>query len=197
MEGEDFEDRFHRLAAEWRKECGPHSSAQRMAGLRPYREIVAMGAEVVPVMLRELRRTPDHWFIALHELTGASPVPSEHAGNIVEMALAWVSWGESTGLIKPAEVEAAELTADWKKETQFLSDVGRILKHKSYERLVRIGRRAVPFLFRQLEAEGDTLYAGAIRRILRDGPTIPNVEVGNSARVRDVWLAWGRERGFC
>ena len=58
-----------------------------------------MGQVVVPLLLAELVREPDHWFIALHELTGAGPVPKESRGRLHEMAAAWVSWGKDNGLI--------------------------------------------------------------------------------------------------
>jgi hypothetical protein len=69
-----------------------------MAAHPAYRAIVGLGKPVVPLLLAELEREPDHWFIALHELTGAEPVPEEARGRIEEMAVAWIEWGRKNGV---------------------------------------------------------------------------------------------------
>ena len=33
---------------------------------------------VIPLILAELKREPDHWFKSLREITGENPVPAEH-----------------------------------------------------------------------------------------------------------------------
>ena len=68
-----------------------------MAEHPAYQQIIAMGLEVVPLLFRELEREPDHWFRALHVLTGADPVPPESRGKIREMAAAWLRWGRDQG----------------------------------------------------------------------------------------------------
>ena len=52
-----------------------------------------MGPAAVPLILSELRREPDHWFVALKRITGDDPVPDEVRGNIEQMAEAWLRWG--------------------------------------------------------------------------------------------------------
>lgn len=91
------EQRFHDLVATWKRERGPHSSSARLAEHPAYRAIIAMGPEVVPWLLRELEREPDHWFRALYALTGVNPVPPESRGRIREMAEAWLRWGRQQG----------------------------------------------------------------------------------------------------
>lgn len=83
---------FARLAAEWKAARTPTSSARRMAEHPAYRAIIALGRPAVSLILDELRREPDHWFIALSEITGASPVPAESRGNLSAMTDAWVKW---------------------------------------------------------------------------------------------------------
>jgi hypothetical protein len=58
-----------------------------------------MGPTVVPDILRELKREEDHWFWALRAITGENPVAPEYAGNLEEMAKAWIAWGQGRGLI--------------------------------------------------------------------------------------------------
>ncbi len=52
------------------------------------------------IMLEGLRRKPDHWFIALEEITGENPVPPESEGKTQKMAQAWIQWGIKGGYIK-------------------------------------------------------------------------------------------------
>jgi hypothetical protein len=70
-----------------------------MAAHPAYQEIISMGRPAVPLLLAELRRRPDHWFLALSAITGANPVPSESAGKLAEMAEAWIRWGEAQGYL--------------------------------------------------------------------------------------------------
>jgi hypothetical protein len=93
----NLEDRFQRLAAQWRKAVGPLSCVTRITQHPAYREIISLGREVVPLILRDLERQPDHWFTALREITGADPVPPEDQGRIERMAAAWVRWGKDHG----------------------------------------------------------------------------------------------------
>ncbi|MSU77700.1 MAG: hypothetical protein EXS16_06355 [Gemmataceae bacterium] len=93
----ELAERFATLAETWRRETGHMSKMGRAAEHPAYREIIAMGEQAVPLMLADLEKEPDHWFIALREITGASPVPEESRGKIKEMAAAWVAWGRANG----------------------------------------------------------------------------------------------------
>jgi len=94
------EQRFHRLAAEWKKEARYLSNTAQMALLKPYQRIIGMGMPVVPLILRELQREPNHWFWALEAITEDNPVPPETAGNVRLTAEAWITWGRQHGLIE-------------------------------------------------------------------------------------------------
>jgi hypothetical protein len=62
-----------------------------------YREIIALGPEVVPLLLRDLAESHTHWFGALEAITGAHPVPLALAGNIPAMVDAWLRWARDNG----------------------------------------------------------------------------------------------------
>jgi hypothetical protein len=91
--------RFQDLVDLWKRERGPHSSSARLALHPAYQQIIDMGPDAVPLLLRELQREPDHWFRALHAITGADPIPEASRGNIREMAEAWIRWGRHEGLL--------------------------------------------------------------------------------------------------
>ena len=94
--GTGVRDRFQRLAAEWKERSRYLSNTAQMAMLEPYQRIIGMGPPVVPLILAELRREPDHWFWALEAITEENPVPPEAAGKVRPMAQAWIEWGSDT-----------------------------------------------------------------------------------------------------
>src|SRR5262245_31074618 len=94
---DDWRRRFAELVAQWKSERGPFSSSAQPAAHPAYQQIIGLEPEVVPLLLQELEREPDHWFRALHALTGADPVPAASRGRVGEMAAAWLRWGREQG----------------------------------------------------------------------------------------------------
>ncbi len=95
----DMLERFRRLAVDWKRQSRYLSNSAQMAMLDPYQRIIGMGPMVVPLILEELRREPDHWFWALESITEKNPVPPEAMGKVRLMAAAWLHWGQKQGLI--------------------------------------------------------------------------------------------------
>jgi len=92
--------RFERLVQEWKAERNPYSSdPARDATCLSYLKIIGIGPEAIPLILTELRRCPDHWFIALHALTDVDPVSQTHRGNFREVTSDWIAWGKDNGYI--------------------------------------------------------------------------------------------------
>src|SRR5438067_6852971 len=85
---ETLEDRFRRLAAAWHKAVAHHSSTTVRNNHPAYREIISLGPEVVPLLLRDVEENHTPWFCALREITGADPIPASASGNIPQMAQA-------------------------------------------------------------------------------------------------------------
>jgi hypothetical protein len=94
---ESVEQKFQRLAAVWRAETGHLSSTTKMFNHPAYQAIIAMGQDVVPWLLRDLAKAPDHWFAALRAITGAQPVPPEDRGRVDRLAEAWLGWANEHG----------------------------------------------------------------------------------------------------
>jgi hypothetical protein len=89
---------FRRLAAEWKLQARFLPSPTVIAALSAYRAIIAMGMAAVPLILDELQRDPDHWFVALRRITGEDPVPDDAQGDLDRMAEAWLNWGRLHGI---------------------------------------------------------------------------------------------------
>lgn len=94
---ESIEERFVKLADTWRREVAHHSSSTIRNNHPAYREIVALGRDVVPLLLRDLEAHHTHWFAALREITGANPVSATDAGNITRMSESWLHWARENG----------------------------------------------------------------------------------------------------
>ena len=95
----DIETAFHRLAEEWRRETGHLSSITAKSVHPAYQRMIGMGRDVVPLILHDLEREPDHWFWALSAITGEDPIPSEHAGDMDKMAADWIRFGKDRGYL--------------------------------------------------------------------------------------------------
>ena len=91
---ETLEQRFRRLTAAWQQAVAYQSSSTVRNSHPAYREIISLGAGVVPWLLRDLQENQTHWFCALREITGADPIPESAAGNIPHMVEAWLRWAK-------------------------------------------------------------------------------------------------------
>jgi hypothetical protein len=91
---------FAELTATWRQDSQFWSSPDDVADHPAYRQIVALGRPALPLILQNLSEEPDHWFLALAEITGADPVPADSRGNIQAMTRAWLAWGRAHGIIR-------------------------------------------------------------------------------------------------
>jgi hypothetical protein len=94
---ESVEERFRRLEAVWITEVGYSSSSTELRNHSAFQEIIGLGKEVVPLMLRDLQERPRLWVWALPRITGADPVPAADRGNIGRMSQAWLQWGREHG----------------------------------------------------------------------------------------------------
>jgi hypothetical protein len=95
---DSLRSRFRQLADTWSEETGDSSFIQTKVRHPAYQQIIALGPEVVPLILRELEESPAHWFWALAAITGENPVPA--TSTFREAVAAWLSWGRDRGLIE-------------------------------------------------------------------------------------------------
>lgn len=91
-------DEFDQLAELWQRETRGQD-VHEMVRHPAYRKIVQMDEVAIGWILESLQKEIHHWFPALHEITGATPVPPESRGRIPEMTKAWLDWGREQGHI--------------------------------------------------------------------------------------------------
>ncbi len=91
------ERKFRRLADQWLRET-EHVSSVNKACMHPaYQRIIGMGPAVVPFLLHELEREPDHWFWALNAITEEDPARTEDSLDGAKSA--WLQWGREKGYL--------------------------------------------------------------------------------------------------
>jgi len=86
--------KFDMLASTWKKDTMVMSSSTDMFSNESYLQIIGMGKKALPFIFSELRKEPNHWFVALKSITGIDPVPKEYRGNILKMSELWLAWAK-------------------------------------------------------------------------------------------------------
>lgn len=81
---------FHDLVAAWRRDCAQVSDLHERVAHPAYQAIIALGAPVIPLLLRELATRPDTWEPALEALTGEA----------FDTRSAWLAWGRAHGYLE-------------------------------------------------------------------------------------------------
>jgi hypothetical protein len=94
-----IEAEFRDLAQVWRKETINLSFSHQKSQHQAYKEIIALGWPVVPIILAELKQKPSLWFDALTAITGEDPIVGhpEVYGDVKAMAQCWIDWGKQKG----------------------------------------------------------------------------------------------------
>jgi hypothetical protein len=104
LPNEDVEQTFRRLAAQWSAETRFLSDPRKILGHPAMREIIAMGEEVVPIILRDLQAKGSLLVWALPEITGENLAPPKVDGGFLKVDVnaqleAWLNWGREKGLV--------------------------------------------------------------------------------------------------
>ena len=92
-------NKFQELADQWERETYFLSNSATSVRHLAHQEIISMGEEVIPLILKRMQCQGGHWFDALHQLTNASPVHPDNRGKIRIMQESWLQWGIDNGYI--------------------------------------------------------------------------------------------------
>jgi hypothetical protein len=98
MTKENLKIIFDHLYHNWDNETSHLSSVHGINSNANMVCIMALGEQVVPLILRSLKNKPDHWFYALRELTGVDVIKQEHRGKLHLMAQDWLNWADAQGI---------------------------------------------------------------------------------------------------
>jgi hypothetical protein len=92
------------------------------------------------------------------------------------------------------EQRLRQLESQWKAETEFLSDAGKIISHPAFQAIISLGEPVVPLLLSDLEGR-PSLWVWALPEIMGETP-VAEADGGNIRKMTDAWLKWGREKGL-
>lgn len=96
-----LDDEFRTCAAAWKSDTGHLSVAAQIANHPSYRRIVEMGEPAIPLILNDLKREPNHWFLALSAIANDAPrVAERDKGKMKAISDAWIEWGKDKGYIE-------------------------------------------------------------------------------------------------
>ena len=98
-EGQEREDLFHELVAQWQAATAGLSSPQAIAGHLAYQQIISMGQPALRLIFHELKYNGGWWYPALRALTGINPVPESAKGRPPLNDEAWLQWGRENDYI--------------------------------------------------------------------------------------------------
>jgi len=96
-ETSELERVFDALVEAWRHETAALASVHQQAIHPAYQRIIGLGPAAVPLLLRELRDRPEHWFWALNAITGEDPAVA--TTRFEDAVHAWLDWGRSRGYL--------------------------------------------------------------------------------------------------
>lgn len=92
------------------------------------------------------------------------------------------------------EPEFNDLARKWKSERNASSSITVIIMHPAYQRIVGMGKPALPLILRELNKQLDHWF-WALKAISGEDPIAPEHR-GKMKQMAADWLLWGRQKGY-
>jgi len=86
------------------------------------------------------------------------------------------------------------LLEEWGEETTHLSDVSKKYMNPSYQQIIGMGKKAVPFLLQELEKSPTHLF-WALEAITGQNP-VKEEHAGIMQEMANDWFEWARKKGY-
>lgn len=86
------------------------------------------------------------------------------------------------------------LAATWKEDVRLKSSITEIALNPSYQEIIGMGSKVVPFILRELQNEPDYWF-WALKAITGADPVKPS-QRGDLKQMTKAWLDWGKENGY-
>ena len=97
--------------------------------------------------------------------------------------------------VSPSLAETfAQLRDTWRQQTAHLSSTTARVLHPAYQRIIGLGRSALPLLLTELK-DRPAQWTWALRAVAGEDP-VPQTDRGTLRKEREAWLAWGRRNGL-
>lgn len=115
-----------------------------------------------------------------------------YADQSSQLAVLFISKRSTTEAAESLKAKFERLAAEWRRETRFVSVVRRKMAHPAYLKIIGMGKDALPFIFKDLDARPDD-WIPALMSITEDNPVKPD---DNFEQAVKAWLRWGREHNY-
>ena len=86
------------------------------------------------------------------------------------------------------------LADQWRRETGGLSSISQMAAHPAHQEIIEMGPAAIPLLLRELQERGGHWFM-ALYALSGENP-VPREYAGRIPKMRELWLEWGREKGY-
>jgi hypothetical protein len=90
------------------------------------------------------------------------------------------------------EKEFRALAGQWRRETSHLSYLPQKYRHAAYQKILGMGKPAIPLILRDLQEQGGWWF-DALAALTHEDPAR---EATGYDECRAAWLKWGKEKGF-
>ena len=94
----------------------------------------------------------------------------------------------------PDQETFEQLADEWERDRPHGADVEQMTKHPAYQRIIAMGKPAVPWLLQQLAEKPDHWFV-ALNTITGARP-VPPESRGHIKEMTQAWLDWGRQHGY-
>lgn len=85
------------------------------------------------------------------------------------------------------------LVEEWWEQSTYESVTRRVAMSPAYQKMIGMGRGALPLILARLRTEPSPHWFWALRAIAHQDPAEGTTEVGAASQA---WLEWGRSKGY-
>ncbi len=86
------------------------------------------------------------------------------------------------------------LANQWRTETALSSSLTDVVTHAAYQRIIGLGRPAVPLILAELAVQPDH-WGWALEALTGENP-VDDEDAGRLDRIQAAWLEWGHTKGL-
>lgn len=94
---DELVQQFYEHLSQWKRETSIYSSSSDILENSNYKSIVAMGRDIIPLLVIEAYLRPCHICFALHDIVGNIPIRREYDGMFDKIGEAWYEWSIKMG----------------------------------------------------------------------------------------------------
>jgi hypothetical protein len=100
-----------------------------------------------------------------------------------------------TEVFVPLSLTFQQLIEQWHRERGATSSITEMAMCPAYQSIIALGPEAIPLILRQMESEGNDpdMWFWALQVMTRVDP-IEDDDRGDTVRMAQAWLNWGRQR---